>query len=52
MESRSLRGNGTNGCRGDWCKRIRDQLAAEGVILEDQPGRTRWRLGGSCDATI
>jgi cysteinyl-tRNA synthetase len=24
--------------------RIRDQLAAEGVILEDQPGRTRWRL--------
>jgi cysteinyl-tRNA synthetase len=26
--------------------RIRDQLAAEGVILEDQPGRTRWRLAG------
>jgi cysteinyl-tRNA synthetase len=26
--------------------RIRDQLAAEGVILEDQPGRTRWRLVG------
>jgi cysteinyl-tRNA synthetase len=24
--------------------RIRDQLAAEGVVLEDQPGRTRWRL--------
>jgi cysteinyl-tRNA synthetase len=24
--------------------RIRDQLAAEGVILEDQPDRTRWRL--------
>ena len=21
MESRSFRGNGTNGCRGDWCKR-------------------------------
>jgi cysteinyl-tRNA synthetase len=21
-------------------------LAAEGVILEDQPGRTRWRLVG------
>jgi cysteinyl-tRNA synthetase len=26
--------------------RIRDQLAAEGVILEDQPGKTRWRLAG------
>jgi cysteinyl-tRNA synthetase len=26
--------------------RIRDQLAAEGVILEDQPDRTRWRLAG------
>jgi cysteinyl-tRNA synthetase len=26
--------------------RIRDQLAAEGVILEDQAGRTRWRLAG------
>jgi cysteinyl-tRNA synthetase len=26
--------------------RIRDQLAAEGVILEDQPSRTRWRLAG------
>jgi cysteinyl-tRNA synthetase len=26
--------------------RIRDQLAAEGVILEDQPGGTRWRLAG------
>ena len=26
--------------------RIRDQLAAKGVILEDQPGRTRWRLAG------
>ena len=26
--------------------RIREQLAAEGVILEDQPGRTRWRLAG------
>jgi cysteinyl-tRNA synthetase len=26
--------------------RIRDQLAAEGVILEDRPGRTRWRLAG------
>ena len=26
--------------------RIRDQLAAEGVILEGQPGRTRWRLAG------
>ena len=26
--------------------RIRDQLAAEGVILEDQSGRTRWRLAG------
>jgi cysteinyl-tRNA synthetase len=26
--------------------RIRDQLAAEGVILEDQPGRTRWRFAG------
>jgi cysteinyl-tRNA synthetase len=26
--------------------RIRDQLAAEGVILEDQPGRTRWRFVG------
>jgi cysteinyl-tRNA synthetase len=26
--------------------RIRDQLAAEGVILEDQPGRTRWRPAG------
>jgi cysteinyl-tRNA synthetase len=24
--------------------RIRDQLAAEGVILEDQAGKTRWRL--------
>jgi cysteinyl-tRNA synthetase len=27
--------------------RIRDQLATEGVILEDQPGKTRWRLAGS-----
>jgi cysteinyl-tRNA synthetase len=26
--------------------RIRDQLAAEGVILEDQAGKTRWRLAG------
>lgn len=26
--------------------RIRDQLAAEGVILEDQPDKTRWRLAG------
>ena len=26
--------------------RIRDQLAAEGVILEDQSGKTRWRLAG------
>ena len=26
--------------------RIRDQLAAEGVILEDQPEKTRWRLAG------
>jgi cysteinyl-tRNA synthetase len=26
--------------------RIRDQLAAEGVILEDQAGGTRWRLAG------
>jgi cysteinyl-tRNA synthetase len=26
--------------------RIRDQLAAEGVILEDQPGKTHWRLAG------
>jgi cysteinyl-tRNA synthetase len=26
--------------------RIREQLAAEGVILEDQPGKTRWRLAG------
>jgi cysteinyl-tRNA synthetase len=26
--------------------RIRDQLAAEGVVLEDQPDRTRWRLAG------
>jgi len=26
--------------------RIRDQLTAEGVILEDQAGRTRWRLAG------
>jgi cysteinyl-tRNA synthetase len=26
--------------------RIRDQLAAEGVSLEDQAGRTRWRLAG------
>jgi cysteinyl-tRNA synthetase len=26
--------------------RIRDQLAAEGVIIEDQPDRTRWRLAG------
>jgi cysteinyl-tRNA synthetase len=26
--------------------RIRDQLAAEGVIIEDLPDRTRWRLGG------
>jgi cysteinyl-tRNA synthetase len=26
--------------------RIRDQLAAEGVIIEDLPGRTRWRLAG------
>jgi cysteinyl-tRNA synthetase len=26
--------------------RIRDQLAAEGVILEDQPRGTRWRLAG------
>ena len=26
--------------------RIRDQLAAEGVILEDLSGKTRWRLAG------
>jgi cysteinyl-tRNA synthetase len=26
--------------------RIRDQLAAEGVILEDQSGKTRWRRAG------
>jgi len=26
--------------------RIRDQLAAEGVIIEDLPDRTRWRLAG------
>jgi cysteinyl-tRNA synthetase len=26
--------------------RIRDQLAAAGVILEDQAGKTRWRLAG------
>ena len=26
--------------------RIRDQLAAKGVILEDQSGKTRWRLVG------
>ena len=26
--------------------RIRDELAARGVILEDLPGRTRWRLAG------
>jgi cysteinyl-tRNA synthetase len=30
----------------DEADRIRDQLAAEGVILEDQPGKTRWRLAG------
>ena len=26
--------------------RIRDQVAAEGVIIEDLPDRTRWRLAG------
>lgn len=42
MESRSFRGNGTNGCRGDWCKeRSRGEAAlayCEGLTVYDLPG--------------
>ena len=31
---------------------IRDRLAADGVILEDQADGTRCALRGSCDATV
>jgi cysteinyl-tRNA synthetase len=43
IEARDLARGARNFAEAD---RIRDQLAAEGVLLEDGPGKTRWRLTG------
>ncbi|MGH6913659.1 MAG: DALR domain-containing protein, partial [Geminicoccales bacterium] len=43
IEARAEARRGKNFAEAD---RIRDQLAAEGVIIEDLPDRTRWRLAG------
>jgi len=43
IEARATARRGKDFAEAD---RIRDQLAAEGVIIEDMPDRTRWRLAG------